>query len=74
MENRKCPTCGCQSFYVKDPDDEHSVYVFRCEDGDICFDPEIDDDAPPQIDDDTETFCNNCSWHDSFKKVKIEFK
>lgn len=74
MDKMKCPTCGCQTFYVKDPEDEYTVYVFDCKDGDICFDPETSAADPPEIHDETETYCNKCSWHDSFKKVKIDFK
>lgn len=74
MDKMKCPTCGSQTFYVKDPDDDHTVYVFRCEAGEVCFDPEIGAETPPEIEDHTETYCNNCSWHDSFQKVKIDFK
>ena len=24
----KCPQCGCEKFYVKDPDDEYETYEF----------------------------------------------
>ena len=74
MEIMKCPTCGSESFYVKDPNDEYEIYVFTCQEGEICFDAEISEAEAPQVEDDTETYCNNCSWHDSFKKVKIDFK
>lgn len=74
MKKMKCPSCGSNSFYVKDPHDPNTLYVFTCEEGEVCFDPDIGVDEPPQIQDDTETFCNDCSWHDSFKKVKIDFK
>jgi len=74
MKPMKCPTCGSESFYVKDPEDVHEIYVFTCQEGEICFDDEISEAEAPQVEDDTETYCNNCSWHDSFKKVKIDFE
>ena len=48
-----CPYCGCENFYVKSPDDEYGVYEFTCNDGDICFDADIDEDDIPEIDDST---------------------
>lgn len=72
MGKSKCPTCGCETFYVKDPNDEFEVHMFTCEDGNVCFDSESAENPPP-IEDDTETYCDNCAWHDSFKKVKIDF-
>lgn len=74
MKSMKCPTCGSKTFYVKDPEDEYTVYVFTCEAGEVCFDPSIGDAAPPELSEDTETYCNQCSWHDSFKKIDIDFK
>ncbi len=74
MKEMKCPTCGCQSFYVKDPGDEHEIYVFTCQEGEICFDAEISQGEIPVLEDETETYCNNCAWHDRFKKIKIDFK
>ena len=75
MDIAKCPTCGCKTFYIKNPEDEYEVYVFTCDDGEVCFDAEISEtETPPQIEDETETYCNNCAWHDSFKKIKIDFK
>ncbi len=76
MDTAKCPACGCRNFYVKNPEDEFEIHVFTCENGEVCFDEEINESAspPPPIEDETETFCNSCAWHDRFQKVKIEFK
>ena len=70
MSESKCPICGCEEFYVKDPDDEYETYEFRCKDGEVCFNPDVDCEAAPEVGDDTETFCNRCSWHDKLKVVK----
>ena len=39
----KCPKCGCEKFYIKDPDDEYETYEFEGRDGEICFDPDVDE-------------------------------
>ncbi len=70
MSRAKCPICGCEEFYVKDPEDDYEIYEFRCEDGEICFDPEIDKEKIPDINDKTETHCNRCKWHDKMEKLK----
>jgi len=62
----KCPVCGCIKFYVKDSVDEYETYGFECPDGVICFDHAGE---PPEITKETETYCNQCSWHDKFKTL-----
>ena len=59
----KCPLCGCVSFYIKDPDDEYETYEFAWRDGNVEFSDDVDPDACPEIFDDTEVFCDQCSWH-----------
>ena len=66
----KCPYCGCKNFYVKSPDDEYGVYEFTCNDGDICFDADIDEGDVPKIDDSTEAYCNKCAWHGKIEASK----
>ena len=34
----KCPTCGCERFYIKDSDDEYEIYEFTTAKGTIEFD------------------------------------
>lgn len=70
MTQSKCPVCGCLKFYVKDPDDEFETYEFECRDGEVCFEEISEDEACPEIDNDTETYCNKCAWHDKFNKLK----
>ncbi len=66
----KCPTCGCNNFYVKDADDEYDIYEFTCSEGRIEFnDLDADQDAP-QITNERETFCNQCAWHGKFSELK----
>jgi len=59
----KCPLCGCVSFYIKDPDDEYETYEFAWRDGNIEFSADVDQDGCPEVCDDTEVFCDQCSWH-----------
>jgi hypothetical protein len=66
----KCPKCGCEKFYVKDPDDEYETYEFECPDGEICFDPDVDESVAPVVEKETETYCNKCVWHDKFEKLQ----
>jgi hypothetical protein len=70
MSKAECPICGCEEFYVKDPDDGYETYEFQCEDGKIFFAPETDQEKIPDIKDETETHCNHCSWHDKLEKLK----
>jgi hypothetical protein len=70
MANAKCPLCGCEKFYVKDPDDEYETYAFECRDGEVCFDPEAEACNPPTPGSDTETFCDRCAWHDRMDALK----
>jgi hypothetical protein len=70
MSQSKCPVCGCEKFYVKNPDDEYDIYEFECRDGKVCFEEDLDEDECPEIDTGTETFCNTCAWHDKFEKLK----
>jgi hypothetical protein len=70
MAESKCPSCGCKSFYVKDPEDQYETYSFECREGEICFDADVNDEECPEINDVTEIFCNGCAWHDKFNKIK----
>ena len=70
MGESRCPVCGCEKFYVKDPDDEYDTYEFECWDGEVCFDENLDAAECPEVTDGTETFCNACAWHDKFDKLK----
>ena len=65
-----CPICGCQRFYLKDPDDEYETYPFELKDGRVCFDTDVDASGAPQVDEKTETFCDRCAWHGPFKQMK----
>ena len=66
----KCPTCGSENFYVKDADDEYEIYEFNCSEGAIKFDDDLDKEGVPQIEKETETFCNKCAWHGKFNTLK----
>lgn len=70
MPEIKCPLCGSRKFYVKDPDDAYETYPFECRDGEIIRDPEADDDGRPEIDAETEAFCDTCTWHGAFGKLE----
>ena len=66
MADTRCPVCGCQRFYVKNPEDEFDICEFDCIDGRPVFDPEMDADQVPHINEDSKTFCNKCAWHGRF--------
>ena len=70
MPEMKCPSCGCRVFYVKDPDDEFEIYEFESQDGKVVFSPESESDAAPDVDADTEIYCNKCAWHGEFKTCR----
>ncbi len=70
MASMKCPDCGSQGFYVKDPEYQYNVSEFDVQDGEIVFTAGETESATPEVGDDTETFCNRCAWHDKFKALK----
>jgi hypothetical protein len=65
-----CPVCGCERFYVKDPDDEFDIHEFDLQGGGVVFTAKKVDGTKPDIQDETETYCGNCSWHGKFKELK----
>jgi hypothetical protein len=70
MASMKCPDCGAQSFYIKDPEDQYNISEFDVKDGEIVFTNLETASDTLGVDDDTETFCNRCAWHDTFKTLK----
>lgn len=62
----KCPTCGCEKFYVKDEDDGYEIYEFSTSGENIVFDEDPAPQETPEITDEIETFCNKCAWHGKF--------
>lgn len=68
MAPMKCPDCGCQSFYVKDPEDQFNLFEFNVENGEI-VPSDTSDDNSVEVAEDTETFCDRCAWHDKFKTL-----
>jgi hypothetical protein len=69
MSDSKCPLCGSQSFFVKDPVDPYEIYEFDLEEGEIIFSSEGDESELPTVEDETETYCNRCAWHDKLKTL-----
>lgn len=70
MAGKTCPDCGSNSFYVKDPEDQYTISEFDLDNGEIIYtlvEPGAD---PVKIDNETETFCNRCAWHDRFQTLK----
>ena len=70
MASMKCPDCGAQRFYVKDPDDQYTISEFSLEKGEIEYLDSEEDMDHLEITEDTETFCDRCAWHDKFKTLK----
>lgn len=65
----KCPTCGCEKFYVKDVADEYEIYEFTTSGKDIISDESIDPQEIPKITPKIETFCDRCAWHGEFSTL-----
>jgi len=65
----ECPICGCQDFFVKDPEDEFETYEFSVASGAVRFSAEAEDTPVPEVRDTTETFCNRCSWHGKYQEL-----
>jgi hypothetical protein len=66
----KCPFCGCQSFYLKDPEDEYETYDFDVEKGTVTFKPEVDESDVPELQEETQCYCNQCAWNGKFEELK----
>lgn len=67
MAERKCPFCGCQDFFLKDPDDAYETYEFKTEGDEVTF--QEDEAEHPELTDDSETFCSGCAWHGKFQEL-----
>lgn len=65
----KCPTCGCQKFYIKDPDGGYDTHPIELKGGEVVL---CDPPAPDGIEilPDTETYCDRCTWHGKLRKLK----
>lgn len=61
----KCPVCGCDKFYVKNPDDEYEIYEFECKGDEVVF---IDEAC--ELCEDTHTYCDQCAWHGDYSALK----
>ncbi|SHO49741.1 hypothetical protein [Desulfopila aestuarii] len=68
MAPMKCPDCGCESFYVKDPDDQFNIFEFDLKEGTII--PRSGEEDQLSVEEETETYCERCAWHDKFKALK----
>ena len=66
----KCPFCGCQSFYLKDQDDEYETYEFDVEKGKVNFHPEVNESDVPELQKETRCYCNQCAWNGMFEELK----
>jgi hypothetical protein len=66
----KCPFCGCQSFYLKDPDDEYETYEFDLEKGEVNFHSEVNESDAPELREKTRCYCNQCAWNGNFGELK----
>ena len=71
MAPMKCPDCGAQRFYVKNPEDQYNIFEFDLQEGEIVFTAShTESEQPPKVNEETETFCDRCAWHDKFKSLK----
>jgi hypothetical protein len=70
MTEMKCPDCGCQSFYVKDPEDQYELFEFELKEGEIISSEKETESTPLEVGEETETYCDKCAWHDKFKTLK----
>lgn len=70
MAPMKCPDCGCQSFYVKDPEDQFNIFEFELKEGKIVPDTTEGCGDLLVVMEDTETYCERCAWHDTFKTLQ----
>jgi hypothetical protein len=55
---------------MKDPDDDFETYGFTCEDDEVCFDPGINEEDIPELDDDCQIYCEKCTWKGKYNEIK----
>ncbi len=67
MAKEKCPICGSQVFYLKDPEDEYEIYEFELKEGSARF-LEEQDECPP-LQQDSHIYCNRCIWHGKLQNL-----
>lgn len=65
-----CPICGCEQFYVKNPDDAFDIVEFECKGGRICFEPDLDPADLPDMSCDPESYCDQCAWHGKLSEIQ----
>jgi hypothetical protein len=65
-----CPICGCERFYVKNPEDAYETLEFDVKKGEVIFPSEEAESDCLDVQDETETYCDNCSWHGKLKEIK----
>lgn len=70
MVETKCPDCGAQHFYVKNPEDQYDLFEFELKDGEIIEPDNEPDSNPIEVKEETETYCDRCAWHGKFKILK----
>lgn len=70
MADMKCPDCGAQEFYVKDPEEQYNITEFDLRNGVVNYSTEDKESDPLPVEDETETYCDRCAWHDKFKVLK----
>ena len=70
MKSMRCPDCGSQQFYVKDPEDQYEILEFDLVNGKIVFPDTATESNPPEVAAETETYCSRCAWHDKFNTLK----
>jgi hypothetical protein len=66
----KCPICGSLNFFVKDAEDAYEIYEFELKEDSVVFNTDAAESDNPVVESETEVFCEKCSWHDKFQKLK----
>ena len=70
MAETKCPFCGSQNFFLKDPEDAYETYEFQTSGAEVTFREQDDSLQHFELTDDSETFCSSCAWHGKFQELK----
>jgi len=65
-----CPVCACERFYVKGQEDEYDIQEFDLLDGEVLFTATETEGNRAEVQDETEIYCDNCSWHGKIKELR----
>jgi len=57
MQDKHCPVCRAQGFYLRLPEDQYEIYEFEITDGNLAFKPDSNKPDDLELSAETEIYC-----------------